>query len=402
MTDPRAAIRVVLLESDPAAASLARDALEKSGRMQLLATPEDEAGLLNAVERARPEVVVIDLAGVRRDVAAAVREILARSPESCLIVTGANIPASVVMRAVTAGARGFLLKPYQSKELVNTIDEAYGNLLELRRLQRGERTHASAPARGSIIAVYSPKGGVGCTTIATNLAIALARGSRSVAVVDLDLQFGDVGIALNLRSANSIVDLLGHADAIDSALVEEVFVKHESGLRVLLAPENFAFVEAIDADRVVRTLELLRGHFDYVVCDLWSSLEDLTLAALRAADRIMLVTTPELPALKNLRRAITATTPLLQDERTLIVANRVPGKAGISVADIERGLGRPISAMIPSEGVRITEAINQGISLFDSRARVRAARSYRKLADLVVRELQHRPLTQLQPTASAS
>ncbi len=402
MSEQPVAIQVVLLEPEPAAASLARDALEKSGRMQLLATPEDEPGLLNAVERLRPEVVVVDLAGVRRDVAAAVREILARSPESCLIVTGANIPASVVMRAVTAGARGFLLKPYQSKDLATTIDEAYGNLVELRRLQRGDRAQANASARGSLIAVYSPKGGVGCTTIATNLAIALARGSTSVAIVDLDLQFGDVGISLNLRNANSIVDLLGHADAIDSVLIEEVFVKHESGVRVLLAPENFAFVEAIDADRVVRTLELLRAHFDYIVCDLWSSLEDLTLATLRAADRIMLVTTPELPALKNLRRAITATTPLLLDERTLIVANRLPGKAGVGIADIERGLGRPISAMIPSEGVRITEAINRGISLFDSRARVRAARSYQKLADLVVRELQHRQLTQLQPTASVS
>jgi MinD-like ATPase involved in chromosome partitioning or flagellar assembly len=99
-----------------------------------------------------------------------------------------------------------------------------------------------------------------------------------------------------------------------------------------------------------------------------------------------LVTTPELPALKNLRRAITATEPLLLDERTQVVLNRHPGKVGVSLADVERNLGRRVSATIPSEGIGMTDAINQGISFFDSRARVRSSRSYTKLAETIINE----------------
>jgi len=203
-----------------------------------------------------------------------------------------------------------------------------------------------------------------------------------------DLQFGDIGIALDLKSANSIADLLNHVDAIDSSLVDEVFVRHSSGVRAVLAPDNLASVPAIDPERVARAVDQLRPHFQYIVCDLWSSLEELTLATLRMADRVILVTTPELPALRNLRRVMSATGLLLQDERTLLVANRFPGKAGISADEMERGLGRPITATIPSEGVGITEAINRGISILDERARAKAGGSYRRLAQIIVHGLE--------------
>src|SRR5207244_10891439 len=114
---------------------------------------------------------------------------------------------------------------------------------------------------------------------------------------------GDIGIALDLKSANSIADLLNHVAAIDASLIDEVFVRHASGVRALLAPDNLASVPGIDPDRVARVVDQLRPHFQYIVCDLWSSLEDLTLATLRMADRVILLTTPELTAPRHLRRA---------------------------------------------------------------------------------------------------
>jgi pilus assembly protein CpaE len=388
MTDGIGPIRVLLLETEPGAAANARDALATDDRMHLVATVTDQASLLDKLGATYAHVAVVDLAGLRGEIGPAVHDILARAPECCVIVTGANVAPGTVSRAVTAGARGFLLKPYQREDFVTTIREAYMNFQELRRLQRIDRT-PGGPKPGVVIAVYSPKGGVGCTTIATNLAVALARRSKaSVALVDLDLQFGDIGIALDLKSANSVADLLNHVDAIEPSLVDEVFVRHSSGVRVLLAPDNLAMVPSIDPDRVARVVDQLRPHFQYIVCDLWSSLEDLTLATLRMADRIILVTTPELPALRNLRRVMSATGLLLQDERTLLVANRVPGKAGIGLSEIERGLGRPIAATIPSEGVGITEAINRGISILDDRARAKSGGSYRKLAELIVHGLE--------------
>ena len=389
MIDGMGSIRVLLLETEPATATQARDALAGDDRLLLVGTVADHASLLDQLGATYAQVAVVDLAGLRGDVGPAVREILARAPECCVIVTGANVAPGVVSRAVTAGARGFLLKPYQPDDFVATIREAYINFQELRRLQRIERPLGSTARPGAVIAVYSPKGGVGCTTIATNLAVALARRSKAtVALIDLDLQFGDIGIVLDLKSANSVADLLSHVDSIEASLVDEVFVRHASGVRALLAPDNLASVPAIDPDRVARVIDQLRPHFQYIVCDLWSSLEDLTLATLRMADRIVLVTTPELPALRNLRRVMSATGLLLQDERTLLVANRVPGKAGVSLTEIEKGLGRPIAATIPSEGVGITEAINRGISILDERARTKAGGSYRKLAEVIAHGLE--------------
>jgi pilus assembly protein CpaE len=346
-------------------------------------------------------VVLLDYATVKDDLSKGIHDILSASPETCLIVTATQVSPSIVSRAVTAGARGFLVKPYDKNDLVNTVHDSFVNLVELRRLQQTKQRPTS-PSHGQIIAVYSPKGGVGCTTIATNVAVALrSRTKKSVAIVDLDLQFGDVGVALDLRGANSIAELVGHAGAIDRALLDEVLVHHESGVRALLAPDTLDAMDQLDGDRIVEAIEELRNHFDYVVCDLWSTLDELTLSTLRLADRIVLVTTPELPSLKNIRRVIAATTPLLLDERTLVVVNRHPGKAGISIEDIEKNLGHTVNATIPSEGVGVTRAINQGISTFDARAHVRASKSFQRLADLVSRHGEETPSVQVARAASA-
>jgi pilus assembly protein CpaE len=378
-------LTLIALECDPHAIAAIRAATE-DGQLTLAGIFEDLPGIVAAVAAKHAALALLDLGAAGDDAAVAVRSILAVAPECCVVVTGADAAPVVISRAVSAGARAFILRPFVATDLATTLREAHANMAALRRLQRGESA-TPRRERGQLIAVYSPKGGVGCTTIATNLAVALAsKTKRPVGIVDLDLQFGDVGVALDLRSANSVVELVAHAEAVDAALVDDIFVVHQSGVRALVAPENIALLESLDPHRVVKAVEALRDHFGYVVCDLWSSLDDLTLAMLRVADRIVLVTTPELPALKNIRRVLAATGPLLLDERTQIVLNRHPAKTGVSVAEVEKNLGRPVSATIPSEGIGMTDAINQGISFFDSRARVRAGGKYLKLADAILRE----------------
>jgi pilus assembly protein CpaE len=238
--------------------------------------------------------------------------------------------------------------------------------------------------RGKVVAVYSPKGGVGSTTVATNLAVALAaRPKTSVALIDLDLQFGDVGAALDLRGANSVAEIVNEVE-LTSELIDETFVRHSSGVRVLLAPEDLSVVESIDPDHVVRLLSQLRQYFDFVIADLWSSFESLTTSILRASDRTILVTTPELPSIRNVQRILRAgRADFHLEEKAIVVANRYPGKTGLSLADMNKALGLPIAATIPSEGATVTEAINRGLSLLDSRARVRLAKQYHQLAAIV-------------------
>lgn len=400
MTDPVRA--VMLCEPDAAAAGAAREALAADAGLRVSAIAPTFSELLESVGRAGADIVVLD-AGAVEDVSRGVRELLAVGPECCIVVTGADIPPAAVSRAVSAGARGFLLKPYPPAELLRTVNEAHQSLLRLRKAQRPLAAAPSGPARGKITVVYGPKGGVGSTTIATSIAIALADPKKKIAIVDLDLQFGDVGCILDLRSANSVVDLLGHSNAIDAQVLAEIMPKHSSGIRALLAPEGHTELASISADQITSLIDQLRGHFDHIVCDLWSSLDELTLAMLRLADRVVLVTTPELPALKNLRRTITATGNLLLDERTIVVVNRLSAKVGVGLSDIERNVGKPIAIGIPSDGIGITDAINHGVSVFDHRSRVRSARAYRRLAHMLVDDVPYRRAAEVGPaTVSAN
>jgi pilus assembly protein CpaE len=346
---------------------------------RLLGSSPSADPVLPALLSSCPDVVVLDVAATS-DLAATIRKLAVSCPGACVIVTGSATPPAIMSRAVAAGARGFMIKPYTVDELIATVREAVETLRSFaQRPSRPERA-----ARGRIVAVYSPKGGVGTTTVATNLAVALAsRSGTKVGLVDLDLQFGDVGAALDLRSANSIAEAIGH-DVTDE-LIDEIFQRHASGVRVLLAPAELGVVESIDAEQVIRMLEQLRTRFDYVICDLWSSFEELTTSVLGVADRVLLVTTPELPALRNLQRVLTAARPELRlEEKALVVANRYPGKAGLSRDDMTKAFGRKIAVTIPSEGISVTDAINRGVSLLDSRLRVRIARHYHELAAVVV------------------
>ena len=375
-----------LIGTDRHAADAVRGAFVSAG-IRITGTTATVDGMLARPADACPHVLVLDISACPGEPAAAVRQLRGHCQQSVIIVTGSEASANTISKAVAAGARGFLLRPYEPQDLVATIQEAY----ETARSYGIARAGRGSGRAGRLLCVYSPKGGVGCTTIATNLAVALATRGASVALVDLSLQFGDVGSVLDLRSVNSIIELLGHEQLTDD-LVKEGLVLHSSGVRVLLAPSDLAVVETIDPEDVVRLLDQLAGRFDYVICDLWSSLEELSMQVMEAADRVLIVTTPELPALHSVQRVIVGTRDRLQlDDRAIFIGNRIPGKAGLSVGDISGAFGRDFAVMIPSEGVGVTEAINRGLSFFDSRVNPRIAKHYKHLADVVVSSLQQAP-----------
>jgi pilus assembly protein CpaE len=383
-------LTILLAEPNAQDAAFAKKTFAAEAKVRLLLTVNDRAGAVTKAAELRPDVVLLDIAVTSGDPGGAVREIIARAPTCTVVLSGpAATPPDVVLSALVAGASGYQIKPCAPEDLIRSLLAAHAHARQLLQLRRGDTAPSGEAARGAVIAVYSPKGGVGCTTIATNLAVALGQRTRasSIALVDLDLQFGDIGIALDLKASNTILDLLSFNGAADGAIVRDVFVTHQSGIRVLVAPESLAVVESIDPTKVVRALDGLRSHFSYIVCDLWSSLEDLTMAVLGTADRVILVTTPELPSIRNVRRVLRATDSIQLDARSLVVVNRSPAKAGLEPRDIERALGRGLTSTIPSDGVGVTEAINRGSALVDSRAHPRIGQSFRQLADLLVGEL---------------
>jgi pilus assembly protein CpaE len=342
--------------------------------LHLVSLNTDTTAFLNDLESHSPVVAIVESAGIAAD--DLVELVKAAAGRTALIVIGDPADSPTLSRAVRAGARAFLVRPYDPEELIATI----GDLRATRH--DGVRIAARPSGGGSVHAVYAPKGGAGATTVATALGVVLAEDRhRRVALVDLDLQFGAVGVTLDLKGQNTLSDLLVHGGALDQGLIDDTFVTHPSGLRVLLAPTSLASAAEVSDEAVLALINGLRPHFDVIVVDLPSGYDERVAAVLAAADRVILVTTPELPALRDLQRVMEVA-PALQNGKADLVLNRWPSRWGVPPAEVEKALGKKVALAIPSEGPSIIRALNSGMAVVDRRAGIRS-KAFRDLLRLV-------------------
>lgn len=234
---------------------------------------------------------------------------------------------------------------------------------------------------GAIIAVTSPKGGVGKTTVATNLAVALARDSgMRVVIVDLDLQFGDVSSALGMPNRHSITDALSKAAARDSFVLSTFLGQHESGVAVLAAPASPVAADHLDAARVGHLLRQLVADFDYIVVDTAPGLDEPALAAIEQAAAIVTVTGLDVPGTRGLRTTLDMLRELhLEPQIRAVVVNQIAPAAGMSLADAEHVLGVPIDVVIPSRKA-VALSTNLGVPVVDSAPRDPATKVMRSMA----------------------
>lgn len=216
---------------------------------------------------------------------------------------------------------------------------------------------------GRLVTVFSAKGGCGKTTLATNLAAACAKRGHKVCLIDLDLAFGDVAIALQLFPERGIADLAGRSSGVDHKAVSGIVTSHSPRLDTLLAPVEPGVAENISAALVAELLQCLKSMYDVVVVDTPPAFTDQVLTAFDASDHMALVTTLDIPALKNLKLTL-ETLELLgyARERWNVVLNRADSKVGLAVEDVEKTLGIPISAQIPSSRA-VPASVNRGVAI---------------------------------------
>ena len=235
---------------------------------------------------------------------------------------------------------------------------------------------------GRVVTVFSAKGGCGKTTLATNLAAALAdRGRREVVIVDLDLAFGDVAIALQLFPARTIADAVPMSESLDADGVRAILTPHSPGLSALVAPVDPGSGESVPPSLVTRILGLLREQFDYVVVDTPPAFDEQVLAAFDASDVVALIATLDVPALKNLKLTL-ETLDLLryQKEKWRVVLNRADSKVGLALSEVEKTLRTEISAHIPSSR-DVPAAINRGVPIMLDDAKHPVSLSIRQFAE---------------------
>lgn len=244
--------------------------------------------------------------------------------------------------------------------------------------------HGGDRALGTLVTVFSAKGGCGKTTTATNLAAAYARSGRRVCLVDLDLAFGDVAIALQLFPDRGVADLSAAAGSLDRKAVSSVVTTHSAGLDTVLAPVEPGAAESVTAEVVTELLRTLKTMYEVVVVDTPPAFTDQTMAAFDASDHIALVTTLDIPALKNLKLTL-ETLELLgyASERWHVVLNRADAKVGLAVEDVEKTLRTPLAARVPSSRA-VPASINRGVTIVQDAPGHPVSTAFRAFADSLV------------------
>lgn len=357
-------------------------ALQAEPGIEVLATVGVLARGIDAVREHQPAVLVIDrpVEQIEETIQAA----YAASPQTLPIAILSQQDMSAVRRLVAAGARDILVKPLHQRDLIASIRQVVQ--VDESRRQRAGLPSLLAPQRkatvGKVVVVMGPKGGVGTTTVATNLAVALRQISGyEVALADFSLQFGDVAVLLNLWSRHTLHDLAVHYNTIDDGLLERVMVPHASGVKVLLAPSEPEMTADISGPQTSAIIKALRAKYAYVVVDAWSFLDEITETLMGLADQVLLVTTPEVPALKNTKQALEyfARHGVHRDHIALVL-NRFPSVKGVTLQDIQQHLRHPIQANLPSDGPAVTYAANKGVPVLHSHPQSWVAQSFLKLA----------------------
>jgi pilus assembly protein CpaE len=323
-------------------------------------------------KRLSPDVVVLNgFAGSTSSLVAEIDEVLAATPVLVLLNSHEQ---NHVQACVGAGARGCLLRPFDSATLTDAIIQVH-----TRASRQRLRT---APTHGQLIAVRGTKGGVGTTAIATNLAIALHRQTKQPTVlVDGNFFGGDVAAALNLTPSRSITDLLSNLSRLDDDVLTTILTPHSSGVDVLSAPTDFEQVESITADAYQRVLEELRSRYAHVVVDCAAFMDQNTLAALDLADLLLLVSTPELASLKNASRVLQLGARLGYSESKMrLVVNRFNLPGAISSNDFEQHLAYRMSFKLPNDSA-VSNSLSNGEPLKSSS---KAAKALEQLARTTV------------------
>ncbi len=381
-------VRILIVDDIPETRENVRKLLAFETDMEVVGVAGTGREAIQLARELQPHIIMMDINMPDTDGITAVEAIMRESATMQVIMMSVQSEADYLRRSMLAGARDFLTKPFTGEDLVSTIRRVHRmgqsraavvpSSMAAPAPQQVGRGVPSAPARltqeGGIIVVFGPKGGIGTTTLAVNLAVALHQHGApdtKVVVVDVSLQFGDVGVLLNLPPGRNITDLAETINDLDPDSVSTITLNHTSGIKAILAPPRPEMADLLQPDHLKKILAQLRSEYNFIIVDTATVVNDMVLTALDLADRIVLLTTPDIPAIKNAKLFFEITDALnYPPNKIMLVVNKLDRRTGITAQMIEDNIKHQVVGQIPLDEVVVLNSVNRGVPfMVDARAK---------------------------------
>lgn len=343
------------------------------------------AGLDDVLSHSDPHVVVFGPTVLLEQALESAQAMKSRPAPPAALLVVPKITTELLREAMRAGFRDVVSTENTFEELAGAVIDAYAEVAKIRSAAIDASTEANAGGGGTAVTVFSTKGGVGKTVIASNLGVALADTfKKKTVLLDLDLQFGDTGIMLQLEPERTVFDAIKVYDRLDTEMLKGFLTHHESGLDVLLAPVRPEDAEVVTVARVSRIISMLKELADVVVIDTPAAFSDVVLAAIDKSDQVLAIATMDVASLKNTRISLQKLRQLgYSNGLVKLVLNRADSRVWLEPADVQRAVEASIAARIPSDRL-VPRSVNKGVPVVVDAPRSAVAKSLVDLTRMIV------------------
>lgn len=361
--------------------------LEFESRIEVIGEAANGEEALEVAERLRPDLILMDINMPVMDGLKATEKISEQFPDTIVVIMSVQGEREYFKKAMYCGAKEYLVKPFTLDDLIDTIIKTYDKEQNRKKYiidTEDKKTNERDP---KVITIFSTKGGVGKTTIAVNTAISLAQATDTkVALIDLDLQFGDVAVMLNITPTKTIADLIDEIGGLNEEILDEYMIEYIKGVDILAAPSKPEYAEYIAPNHIEKILSVLKKEYQYIIFDSVSTLSDITLTALDNSDQVFFVSTMNLPTIKNVKLGLEIMNSLhYHDEKVKIVLNKTSKHFGIKAHDVEEVLGKAVSICIPEDNKTVIPSVNKGHPFMRTRADAKISKCIRDLTQLIIK-----------------
>ena len=375
---------LLLVSNDSSLIEATRNSLASNGPDYLNVIKGSRETLNRTIDATRPQVILLDLNYAPEPIIL-IQELVNKYPQIAIIPILSEERMVDADKVLLTGARTFVKYPYQQDALTITVSRAIA-MMRTEALFAPVQETEGLNKRSYVFTVFSPKGGAGTTTAAVNLAISLHKQlGEEVLLIDGKRLFGHVSLYLNLRTGNSLTDLIPHINLLDKRIIDQVVVPHVSGIKVLPSPLSIPDGQGIRPDDLFKILQALQLVYPYIIIDAGNHLDDNSVTYMDASDKILLVANPNIASLRDARQFMEVTATLsYPKEKTLLLLYQAGRRSDVKKEEIESILKMKVFGIVPADENQALASLNEGVPLVIRKANHPISRAFKSVAKSLV------------------